>query len=109
LDSANKNADAKAINAVIALRNDLINRGVAPHEAIIQASQEVAELKGWGQTTQTDNRKEDALRNAIKTNEQQPPALGGVGNRAASGVSINDLDQTEYEKLPEAQRKALLA
>lgn len=118
LDSNNKNADNAAINAVIKMRDANVTMGMPIHEALLAAVRDVAELRGWSnsteekQTTIKDDRKQQALKTAIDTNSKQPssPSDGGVGNRALSNVvDLKNLSQKEYEKLPEKERQALLA
>lgn len=108
-DSAKENYDADAVASINKLAKLNVAEGMKPHEALIDAANEIAQLRGYKQnaTNETDKRKDQALKNAIKTNEQQPPAMGGVGNRGAS-LSVKDLNQKEYEKLPEAERNKLL-
>lgn len=108
-DSAKENYDADAVASINKLAKLNVAEGMKPHEALIDAANEIAQLRGYKQnaTNETDKRKDQALKDAIKTNEQQPPAMGGVGNRGAS-LSVKDLNQKEYEKLPEAERNKLL-
>ena len=118
LDDKSEEADEDAILFVIARRDALIQKGEAPSEALRKASAIAADRFGFGAAdganapTKTDG----AAARLIATRErnaraaaQQPPELGGKGDRATQTQRANVAEMTdeEFAALPAAEKKRL--
>ena len=117
LDEASEDFDQDFLEAVSDLSIANRAKGIAPAQALENAVSRAAALKGYTKASEKqkqdadpveDPRKKTALENAIKTNESQPAALDGKGNRATGVVDAKQLSQEDYEKLPENERAQLL-
>jgi hypothetical protein len=121
LDSTSKAANQEAIEMVVALRDGFIAKGDSPAEALAKAASKVGPL--FSQETPSDDAAEDrasgtkvlelrrksAITRNARTAAQQPPPLGGVGNRA-SNLALRDVEQMtdeEFQALPAAEKRRL--
>jgi hypothetical protein len=127
LDSKSKGANADAIEQVVALRDQYINKGASPATALRKAAEKVGPLyepRRKKSDEEDDERAEVEERTskkvlsvreqlALKRNadaaRRQPASLkGGVGERAtAAKINVADMDEDEYAKLPERVRRQL--
>lgn len=130
-DSKSKEANSDAIEQVVALRNQYINKGDSPAAALRRAAEKVGPLyeskskkATKGRDEEEDDEQEEegrpskkrvSLRErlALKRNadaaRRQPAALkGGVGERAtATKINVAEMDEDEYDKLPEKMKRQL--
>lgn len=119
LDPQSPDVDADAIDFVVARRNKLYAEGVPMHMALRQAVDVAAKRFGLNADTAEDSSptKTDpaaariiaARTAAAAALNQQPPDLGGRGNRATEIARRNVATMTddEFAALPEAEKKRL--
>ena len=107
--------DKKAINMVIALRDSYIAKGMSLTKALVTAVEEVAPLfvkpeASKDEDIPEDPRKKNAILRGVETSNKTPPQGGGVGNRAQElKQDRKSVSQSEWERMSESEREAMLA
>lgn len=128
LDENSPEADEDSIDMVVALRDQAIRKGKAPHEALKDAVARVAKVRPKGDADGDDkdggdgkdgddskagseaDRKAAAIQRGVDANNAQPPAnAGGKGDRAArtSQLDIENMSEADFDKLPDAEKRRL--
>lgn len=108
-------AGADALEAIIAMRDAAIARGVAPHKALTAAVAKIAPrfdstpAEVSEKKSDVDNREKEAVRRGAVDAQAQPPSIqAGIGNRATSGrIDVAKLDDDQFANLSEAEKKRL--
>lgn len=130
-EKPNPNANPIAIAAVVQIRNQQIQAGVAPAEALRSAVEQVAEAMSLkpvggsdgggegegGAAARVDpkqtRRQQIVARNAAAARSQPADIVttgAGRGARTANGegdINVRDLSEEEFERLPAAEKKRL--
>lgn len=116
LDPKSPDVDADAIDFVVARRDRLMAEGRPAHEALRLAVDVAAKRFGFeaGRPSPTNSdpqaaRIEAARVKAAAAAMQQPPELGGKGNRATQPAreKVEDMTDDEFAALPDAEKKRL--
>lgn len=114
LDEKSSTADEDAISLVIVRRDKLMAAGIPAHKALTQAVDAVATRLGFDAPRQVASETDPVsarmlqarTRNAAAAN-QQPPDLGGKGDRAtqAARIKVEEMTDEEFAAMPEAEKK----
>lgn len=112
LDVNSESADPEAIAMVVALRDQYIQAGKDPAEALEAAAKRTAERLGFAAQSpaagQQGNRQQETLRRNAQAASQQPPRMNaGMSDRALTtrSKSVTQMTDKEFDNMdPEQER-----
>lgn len=110
-DDTGDQANPEAIEAMVAMRNHYITeKGMTPAQAIVEASNKVAKMFGFGgEAPAIDPRTRAAIERGAAVTAAQPNTTAvGVGTRQDTArLNIHDMDDEQFDALSDAEKRRL--